>query len=805
MIGAKFAVGTLSALLALQGIGAVLRPDGTEVVVPKGAPDTVRFAAQEMTNFLSRAFGRAVPVVSARTPGRTALVLGDSAESRAAGIDVSKLARDEYVLWANGDCVCIAGRDDPKANVEWQLSHGGKTSMHFEHATAMGVYGFLERHAGVRFYFPGELGEIVPHCDKIDVPAGETRVKPDFTSRYYMAWRGEWFEPVDAKRADYLKTLNYMRLRFETESVPCCHGSIWFRYLERFGKTHPEYFALLTNGTRSTDPAQPHPGQLCWTSGIIEEMYQDAKSYLSGEDASVRGIKGFGGKFRWGGNCVGRKYVDIMPQDSFAGCLCERCKARYRHIKGDRNYATELIWGVVSNLAARLTAEGVDGTLTMMAYSPYGRIPDFSLPPNVEVMVARAGPWAIRDTRRWADDNASIRAWAAKLGHKVWLWNYVNKWGMNAVKLAGIPQVTPRAYATYYKEIAPSIRGAFAESETDRYFYNYLNYYVFSKLCWDNAVDVEALLAEHHRLMFGAGAAEMAKIYDALEEKWMGRTFGSVKETPLGPVFAAPSDAELWNEVYSPAFLAEFDGLMASAARKVGAESLEARRIALVRQEFYVPLAAAAARYHDRIAAVKALRHSLADDAAKPIRLIPFALEGKAAGKTLATTVMVRREGESLAVTFDCEEPEMSHRAAIAHEPDDRSLWMDDCVEVIVNPSGDFENYFQFVVNSEGSWSDSKLSVHGPRPDRDPNALRWNSGMEVEVKRRADGWSATLRLPLQAFGKVAEAFPIEFARERHVTVPTTYEGMYHWSPYARGFHNIENFGTLDCRNEKETK
>ena len=50
--------------------------------------------------------------------------------------------------------------------------------------------------------------------------------------------------------------------------------------------------------------------------------------------------------------------VVFVFADSFAGCLCEKCKASYRYIKGDRNYATELVWGVTSNLAARLTAEG---------------------------------------------------------------------------------------------------------------------------------------------------------------------------------------------------------------------------------------------------------------------------------------------------------------------------------------------------------------------------------------------------------------------------------------------------------------
>lgn len=787
-----------AAISALDCAGAVLRPGATEIVVPQKAPNTVMFAAREATNFLSRAFGCEIPVVNGRTPGRTAIFLGDCAESRAAGIDVAGLARDGFVVWSGEDSVCIAGRDDPKKNVDWILSHGGKVSMYFEHATAMGVYWFLEKFVGVRMYFPGELGEVVPRRGSIDVPAGETRVKPDFTSRYYMAWRGEWFEPVDRKRAGYLKTLNYIRLRMETESVPCCHGSIWFNYLRRFGKTHPEYFALLSNGERSTDPSQPHPGQLCWTSGVIEEMYQDVKSYLKGESPSVRGVVGSDGKPRWSGNCSGGKYVDIMPQDAFAGCLCKRCKASYRYIEGDRCYATELIWGVVSNIAARLTAEGIAGTVTMMAYSSYARIPDFELPPNVEVMVARAGPWMIRNRDAWTADCDLIRAWTEKLGHKVWLWNYVNKVGERAVKLAGVPQMSPRAYVQCYKELAPLIRGAFAESETDRYFFNYLNYYVFSKVCWDNSVDVEELLREHHELMFGAGADEMSKIYDALEEKWMGRTVGAAKDTPLGPVYSSPTDAELWDDIYSPEFLAEFDGLMKSAVRKVGEESIEARRIALVRQEFYEPLAASAARYHDRLAAVKTLRHSM--KATSPIRLVPFVLTGKEAPeKTLSTEVRVRKDGDTFEVVFDCEEPAMDQRAAVVHEADDPRLWKDDCVEVMVNPSGDMENYYQFVVNSEGSWSDAKLTIY-KRADRTPHAHDWNSGMEVKVDRRAGGWTALLRIPLAAFPEVKPEFRAEFARERHVNAPSDFANMYHWSPYACGFHDLENFGTIyDCR------
>ena len=94
--------------------------------------------------------------------------------------------------------------------------------------------------------------------------------------------------------------------------------------------------------------------------------------------------------------------------------------------------------------------------------------------------------------------------------------------------------MSPRAYGEYYKGIAPWIFGAFAESESDRFLYNYLNYYIFSKVAWDNRADFEALLEEHYRLMFGNAAPAMKKFYETLEDKWVGQVAGRVVDTPLG-------------------------------------------------------------------------------------------------------------------------------------------------------------------------------------------------------------------------------------------------------------------------------
>ena len=187
-----------------------------------------------------------------------------------------------------------------------------------------------------------------------------------------------------------------------------------------------------------------------------------------------------------------------------------------------------------------------------------------------------------------------IKAWADKMGggRSVWVWTYPGKYG--EFTMDGVPQVAPRAYAAYYGRISPIVFGAFAESESDKTIYNYLNYYVFGKVAWNGKVDVDALLSEHHRLMFGAAAGEMARFLDALEDKWirgvLGREGCSVNG-PIGPTVLPPSAYELWTRIYTPADIEEWEGLFRSAAKRVGEGTIEARRIAFFRREFLDPLA----------------------------------------------------------------------------------------------------------------------------------------------------------------------------------------------------------------------
>ena len=55
----------------------VLTADNTEIVVGKGAPKTVRFAAEELRTFLSQVFASDVPQVQEESPGKVQIYLPD--------------------------------------------------------------------------------------------------------------------------------------------------------------------------------------------------------------------------------------------------------------------------------------------------------------------------------------------------------------------------------------------------------------------------------------------------------------------------------------------------------------------------------------------------------------------------------------------------------------------------------------------------------------------------------------------------------------------------------------------------------
>ena len=98
-----------------------------------------------------------------------------------------------------------------------------------------------------------------------------------------------------------------------------------------------------------------HPGQLCLTSGIYEEIYRDVRAYLTGQGPESRGLTG------WGPTCRDGNFVSVQPEDGYTPCQCPGCQAAYR--MDEPAYATDLMWGFTKEIAERLTREGIDAVV----------------------------------------------------------------------------------------------------------------------------------------------------------------------------------------------------------------------------------------------------------------------------------------------------------------------------------------------------------------------------------------------------------------------------------------------------------
>ncbi len=786
----------------------------TVIVVPENSCKTIRFAAKELQNFLQQSFNDKIPIVSVPDKQKTSIILGNNVYSRKAGINIEELPRDGFIIRSIGKTIYIAGKDDLRKDPEKAMQRGAWIQL-FERGTLFGVYDFLERFVGVRFFFPGSTGTVVPKYENLKITAMNITESPDYTERKISWFRGQWYEGKD--REKFIrpeKNLNYYRLRMSTQYIPNCHGLARLGYLGRFGKTHPEYFALMTNGKRHNNPSLPHPGQLCFSSKVREQVYKDAEAFLSGKSAKEAGIltERFG--YCWEQSGFQPGYFNIMPQDGFYQCKCPECQ---KYFAKSSQAASDFIWQFVREVALKLKKNNIPGYLTMMAYPPYRDLTNVEIPDNVLVMVSEHGPWGIYNRKAQDKDNEEIKVWANKMGRKIWLWNYANKYGKR--NIPGIPSITPNAIGNYYKKQKPYIFGAYMQSNTDKYIFNVLNYYIFSKVCWNNDVNIDDILNEYYTLMFGPAATTMKNIDRRAEDLWLRQIGGRVVDTPLGPIAAPPSEYELWENIYSAEEIKKFNALFDKAEKQTGKNKKALERVKFFRREVLDGILQARNKYfrtkkeiEDLYFYVKPLAKGKKlkidgklDEASweqgKKIYLHPYKGNPKEL-KTVNTLVYALRDNNYLYFGIKCEEPAVKNMLYIKRKQDDKKIYRDSSIELFLNPSGDRKNYYQIIVNPAGSFTDLKGSKVGQQYMLD---RKWNSNAIIKTALAEKSWSVEIAVPLKSLdGFKNEGFPANFNRNRILDKGKGYVTLYTWSPFLKyGFHDLLNFGSIVFKKNKD--
>lgn len=772
---------------------------GTEIVLPEKSTPTARFAAKELQYYLSRSLRRDLPIIQAPSGRGVVLIVGDNEFARQLGVNAAELERDAFRIKSSGQQIVIAGKDDPQETPE------NFRSDLFERGTLFGVYDFLERFAGVRFYFPGEIGTVVPNHSEIKLGTLDILDRPDHTARRVSSGACKWYDYSAQRDGVFLQ--NY-RNRMQTAYVPNCHSLERSGYLERFGKSHPEYFALDERGNRYLDQSHPSVGSLCLSNpGFRNELFLDARSYLKGEPAKVRGVlcKGTPG---WDGSAFRIGYFNIMPGDYHRQCQCANCldyQAKYG--------ASSLVWDLVASTAERLQEAQIPGKITAMAYAYYRTVPRRQLPDNVEVMVAVTGPWADRDVKLRQQDDQLIADWNKKLGKKVWIWTYPNKYG--ASELPGIPAMAPKTIGYYYQRVAPMVFGSYMECETDQWIFNYLNMYVYGKVSWDHGINLEALLAEHYEKMFGPAATPMREFYETLEQIWVNRLLGKMSMTALGPVNVPPSNYEIWENIYSKVELKKLSTLFDQAEKLAATDQPALERIKFMRLKLLQPIQHASELYWKEKKALvnwtfyvkkmgdaeKIIIDGQLNEPAWQASEMIFLLPLNGGKSEVNTTVRARLDDRYLYLGFECMEPAMDRLIVRQQQRDHADVWRDSEVEIFLNPSDDGKEYYHFMINADGVVADAAARKAGASSQFDN---KWNSQAQVKANRSSDRWTLEIAIPLAELqGFNPKGFKANFGRHRVLAPPPSATTLYTWSPFVSNFHDVGNFGKLVFEPSKE--
>lgn len=313
-------------------------------IVTSEAPDEcIKTAANELHTYIKKVSGAELEIITENklSENSKAILVGETElENKIVDIDRASIKADGFRLYSDGNYFVIAGAD----------SRG----------TLYGVYTFLEEYLGVRWFTP--TLEVVPESEDIIVDASiDKTVEPSFSVR-----RNDCAGTNDAHRARTKMNVSFWQ-------PATAHGGaltyvVWDASLpslvsDSLFTEHPEYFALLEDGTRSTD-------HVCLSNPDVLNV--TIKSVRAAIEA----------------NTTDAKYVHIGQKDNQNYCRCENCEALYE--KYGSICAPTLIF--TNNLADALDEDYPDFMFTFYAYLETAKPPqDLTLRCNDNVAPVLCG------------------------------------------------------------------------------------------------------------------------------------------------------------------------------------------------------------------------------------------------------------------------------------------------------------------------------------------------------------------------------------------------------------------------------
>lgn len=458
----------------------------------------IRASAEELADYIEKVSGARPQIIEgapASIPAKAIWVGYQPAlDSLFPNIDFDFKHPEEIVVAANANHLVIAGRDrgpEEVAMVDGLFDHFRKdviAAHNCEEGTANAVSTFLQKHLGVRWLWPGELGEDVTKSPAIKFAPFEYRFHPPIRARMFaMNPRGkppeikQWWE--NRQRAG----------RRGSQWLPINHSEEdWW---DKYHEAHPDWFAMQPDGTRKP-PARPKTVKLCLSNPEV------AQQWLIEAEAKLRANPQL-------------KVLRMVPTDGGGWCVCDNCKA-WDHPAGGGSLTERHVkfWNILARgLKERFPDRDV--MLDEFAYSVYSA-PPIATRVEDNIAIRYVGHFPLGDSRDRAKAKNAMKQWIAmgakEIGYRPNGWWYDGGfWGMPAVEL--------EKTAEDFRFLAEIGSNGFQFDSVQMYFATLApQNYAFVQLAYDPMQDGAALMDDFFARGFGPGASDVQQYFKLMQQ-----------------------------------------------------------------------------------------------------------------------------------------------------------------------------------------------------------------------------------------------------------------------------------------------
>ena len=324
------------------------------IVLPVNPNGVEKFAAEELKYHLDKMFAADFKIVGEGILGNahadSRIFLGATKAAAEAGIPGRPFDEEEHVVKTVGGDLFLVGAD---GNLSYEnVGNLGKCR---QCGTLYAVYDFLETELGVKWIWPGELGEVIESRRSFSMPPTDRRRGEPLVSRkWYGTGEPEGvvrgFSSPEARSRFYAAQRKFLcrhRHGYRREIVSGHSFGDWWK---RFGKDHPEYFNLLSTGERKPLYNFAKGVTMCVSEpGVWRQKVEDWRKSLPG----IRKVaNSASARFDW----------IICCENDYAGlCTCAKCRS---WDAPDPRFALNDYWSGKADaayLSALLKAEGIFG------------------------------------------------------------------------------------------------------------------------------------------------------------------------------------------------------------------------------------------------------------------------------------------------------------------------------------------------------------------------------------------------------------------------------------------------------------